>query len=99
MGLGGWASGSNKVMSCVTQSEGRKIGSMNTSENLSNKTEIYGSLAPRAGGVQGPSNSLSSMSLAPIAKRWPDDCNNVNHAAIRDLRMIYINDLKEHSLT
>ena len=33
LGLGGWASGSNKVISCVTQSEGRKTGSLNTSEN------------------------------------------------------------------
>ena len=67
--------------------------------NSSNKAEIYRSLAPRAEGVQGPFYSLSSMSLAPIAKRWPDDCNNVNHEAIRDLQMIYINDLKDHSST
>ena len=55
LGLGGWASGSSKVMLCVTQSKGGKTGSANTSENLSNKAEIYGSLAPGARGVQIPS--------------------------------------------
>ena len=44
LGLGGWASGSSKVMLCVTQSKGGKTGSANTSENSSNKAEIYGSL-------------------------------------------------------
>ena len=48
LGLGGWASGSNKVMSCVTWSEGRKMGSTNISENSSNKGEIHKSLAPGA---------------------------------------------------
>ena len=61
------------------------MGSLNTSENLSNKAEIYGSLAPGAKGVQGPSYSPSSTSLAPIARRLPDGCNNVNHAALCDL--------------
>ena len=42
LGLGGWASGSSKVMSCVMRSEGGNMGSLNTSESLSNKTEIYG---------------------------------------------------------
>ena len=51
LGLGGWASGSTKVMSCVMKSEGGKTGSTNTSENLSNKAKIYGSLAPGARGV------------------------------------------------
>ena len=41
LGLGGWASGSSKVILCVMQSKGGKTGSMNTSENLSNKAEIY----------------------------------------------------------
>ena len=99
LGLGGWASGSNKVMSCVTWSEGRKMGSSNMAENLSNKAEIYGLLAPRAKGVWGPSYSLSSMSLAPIARRLPDGHNNVNYAALWDLQMAFIKDLKEHSST
>ena len=99
LGLGGWASGSSKVMLCVTWSEGRKTGSMNISENSSNKAEIYGSLAPGARGVWGPSYSPSSMSLAPIARRLPDGCNNVNHAALWDLQTVFIKDLKEHSST
>ena len=85
LGLGGWASGSSKVMSCVMWSKGGKTGSMNTSENSSNKAEIYGSLAPGARGVWIPSYSPSSMSLAPIARRLPDGCNNVNQAALWDL--------------
>ena len=40
LGLGGWASESSKVMSCVTWSKGGKTGSMNTSKNSSNKVEI-----------------------------------------------------------
>ena len=72
---------------------------MNNSENLSNKAETYGSLAPGAKGVRGPSNSLSSMSLDPIARRLPDGCNNLNHAALHDLQMVFIKDLKEHSST
>ena len=51
LGLGGWASGSSKVISSVIWSEGGKMGSVNTSENSSNKAEIYGSLAPGAKGV------------------------------------------------
>ena len=51
LGLGGWASGSSKVILCVTWSEGRKMGSMDISENLSNEAEIYRSLAPEARGV------------------------------------------------
>ena len=97
LGLGGWASWSSKVMSCVMQSEGRKMGSTNMSENSSNKAEIYGSLAPGAKGVWGPSYSPSSMSLAPIARRLPDGCNNVNHAALHDLRTVFIKTCKEHS--
>ena len=81
-GLGGWASGASKVMLCVTQSKGGKMGSTNTSENSSNKVEIYGLLAPGAKGVWGPSNSPSSMSLTPIARRLLDGHNNVNHAAL-----------------
>ena len=72
---------------------------MNISENSSNKAEIYGSLAPGAKGVWGPSNSPSSTSLAPIATGLPDGCNNVNYAALYDLQMVFINDLKEHSST
>ena len=72
LGLGGWASGSNKLMSCVMQSEDRKMGTLNISENLSNKAEIHGSLAPGAIGVWGPSYSPLSTSLAPIARRPPD---------------------------
>ena len=99
LGIGGWASGSRKVMLCVTQSEGRKMGSANTSENLSNKAEIYGSLASGAKGVLGPSNSQSSTSLTPIARRLLDSRNNVNHATLHDLQMVFTNDLKEHSST
>ena len=66
LGLGGWASGSSKVMSCVMRSEGGKTGSANMSENSSSKAEIYGSLAPGAGGVQIPSYSPSSMLLARV---------------------------------
>ena len=75
------------------------MGSTNTSENLFNKAEIYGSLAPGVKGVQGPSNSPSSTSLAPIARRLLDGRNNVNHAALHDLQKVFINDLKEHSST
>ena len=99
LGLGGWASGSSKVMLCVMQSEGGKTGSANTSENLSNKAEIYGSLAPGARGVQIPSYSPSSMSLAPIARRLPDGHNNVNQAALWDLQMVFNKEHKEHSST
>ena len=84
LGLGGWASGSSKVMLYVTRSTGRKTGSTNMSENLSNKAEIYGSLAPGARGVWIPSYFPSSMSLAPIARRLPDGHNNVNQAAFWD---------------
>ena len=45
LALDGWASGSSKVMLCVTWSKGRKMGSMNMSENSSSKAETYGSLA------------------------------------------------------
>ena len=68
LGLGGWVSGSSKVMLCVMRAKDGKIGSVNTSENSSNKAEIYGSLAPGARGVWIPSYSPSSMSLAPIAR-------------------------------
>ena len=78
LGLGGWASGSSKVMSCVMWCKGGKTGSANMPGNLSNKAEIYGSLAPGARGIRIPSYSPSSMSLAPIARRLPDDHNNVN---------------------
>ena len=99
LGLGGWASGSSKVMSCVMQSKGGKTGSANMSENSSNKAEIYGSLAPGARGVWIPSYSPSSMSLAPIARRLPDGCNNVNQAALWDLQMVFNKECKEHSST
>ena len=69
------------------------------SKNLSNKTEIYGSLAPGAKGVRGPPNFPSSMSLAPIARRLPDGCNNVNYAVLCDLQTVFIKDLKVHSST
>ena len=97
LGLGGWASGSSKVMLCVTKSEGINSGSSNMSENSSNKAEIDGSLAPGARGVWVTSYHPSSTSLAPIAKRLPDGCNNVNHAALCDLQTVFIKDLKEHS--
>ena len=97
LGWGGWASGSNKVMSCVTQSKGRKTGCINMSENSSNKAKIYGSLAPGTRGVWGPFYSLSSILLAPIARRLPDVCNNVNQAALWDLWMVFIKEQKEHS--
>ena len=42
LGLGGWASGSSRVMSCVMQSKSGNTSSTNTSKNLSNKAEIYG---------------------------------------------------------
>ena len=84
LGLGGWASGSSKVMSCVIWSKGGKTGSANMSENSSNKAEIYGSLAPGARGVWIPSYSPSSISLAPIARRLPNGYNNVNQAALWD---------------
>ena len=85
LGLGGWASGSSKVMSCVTQSKGGKRACVNMSENLSNKAEIYRSLALGARGVRSPSYSPSSKSLAPIARRLPNGHNNVNQAALWDL--------------
>ena len=99
LGLGDWVSGSSKVMLYVMWSEGRKMGSANIPENSSNKAEIYGSLAPRARGVRGPSNSPSSMSLAPISRRLLDSCNNVNHLALHGLQTVFINDSKEHSST
>ena len=99
LGLGGWASGPSKVMSCLMRFEGRKMGSSNTSENSFNKEKIYRPLAPGAKGVRGPSYSPSSMSLAPIARRFPDSCNSVNHVALCDLWMVFIKDLKEHSST
>ena len=83
LGLGCRASVSSKVMLCMMWSKGRKTGSSNTSGNSSNKAEIYGSLAPGAKGVRGP--SLSSISLAPIARRLLDGHNNVDHAALCDL--------------
>ena len=86
-------------MLCVTQSEGGKMGSMNMSENSSNKAEFYGSLAPGARGVWIPSYSPSRMSLAPIAKRLLDGHNYINHASLYDLQTVFINDLKEHSST
>ena len=89
LGLGGWASGSSKVMSCMMQSEGGMTGSANKAENLSNKAEIYGSLAPGAEGAQVPSSSPSSILLAPIARRLPDGHNNVNQAALWDLQMVF----------
>ena len=61
------------------------MGFLNTSESSSNIAETYGSLAPGARGVQDPSYSPSSMSLASIARRLPDGQNNVNHAALCDL--------------
>ena len=86
-------------MSYVTQSEGRKMGSSNTSENSSNKAEIYGPLAPRAEGFRGPFYSPSSMSPAPIARRLPDGYKNVNQAALCDLQMVFIKERKEYSST
>ena len=99
LGLGGWASRTSKVMSCVTQSKGRKTGSVNTSENSSNKAEIHRSLAPRTRGVQGPPCCPSSRSLAPITRRLPNGCNNVNQAAHWDLHMVFIEECKDHSST
>ena len=99
LGLGGWASRCSKMMSYVMQSKGRKMGSSNMSEKLSNKAEIYGLLAPGAKGVQGPSYSPSSMSLATIGRRMPDGYNNVNQLELCDLQMVFIKDLKEHSST
>ena len=99
LGLGGWASGSSKVMLCVTQSKGGKTGSANTSEDFSNKAEIYGSLAPGARGVWIPSYSPSSTPLAPIARRLPNGHNSVNQAALWDLQMVFNKELKEHSST
>ena len=75
------------------------MGSANMSENSSNKAEIYRSLAPGAKGVQGSSNSPSSISLAPIARRLLDGHNNMNHATLHNLQMVFINDLKEHNST
>ena len=86
-------------MLCVTQSEGGKTGSLNMSENLSNKAEIYRSLALGSKGGRGPFYSLSSMPLAPIAKRLLDSYNNVNQAALCDLQMVFIKELKKHSST
>ena len=97
LGLGGWASGSSKVMSCVTRSEGQKIGSANTSKNLSSKAEIYGLLAPGARGVRIPSYSPSSISLAPIARRLPDSRNNLNQTALWELQTVFNKECKEHS--
>ena len=99
LGLGGWASGSSKVMSCVMWSEGRKKGSVNMSKNSSNKAEIHRSLVPGARGVQITSYSPSSTSLAPIARRLPDGCNNVNQAALWDLQTVFNKECKEHSST
>ena len=99
LGLGGWASGSSKVMLSVIWSEGGKTGSTNTSENSSNKAEIYGSLPPGAREVWIPSYSPSSMSLAPIARRLPDGCHNVNQAALWDLQTVFNKECKEHSST
>ena len=65
LGLGVLASGSSKVMLCVTRSECGKMGSTNMSENLSNKVEIYGLLAPGAKGVRGPSNSHAAHYWLP----------------------------------
>ena len=84
---------------CVIQSEGGKTGSANTSENSSNKAEIYGSLAPRARVVWIPSYPPSSTSLAPIARRLPDGCNNVNQAALWDLQTVFNKECKEHNST
>ena len=75
------------------------MGSSNISENLTNKAKIYGSLAPGAKGVLGPSYSTSSTSLAPIAMKLPDGFNNVNYVQLCDLQMVFIKDLKEHSST
>ena len=75
----------------------QKNGFRKQSENLSNKAKIYGSLAPGAKGFQGPSNSPSSILLAPIARRLPDGHKNVSYAALHDLQMVFINDRKEHS--
>ena len=99
MDLNAWASGSSKVTFCVTRSKGGKTGSANISENSSNKAEIYGSLAPGARGVWIPSYSPSSMSLAPIPRRLPNSCNNVNQAALWDLQMVFNKEHKEHSST
>ena len=99
LGLGSWASGFSKVMLNVIRSEGGKTGSVNISENSPNKAEIYSSLAPGAKGVWGRSNSSCSTSLALIARRLLDGCNNVNHAALHDLRTVFINHLKEHNST
>ena len=85
MGLGGWTSGSSKVILCVMLSEGGKMASSNMSENLSNNADIDRSLAPGAKGVWDPSYSPSSITLAPITRRLPDGCNNVNYAALYDL--------------
>ena len=94
--LVGWASGSSKVMSCVTWSQGKNMGSLNISENSSNKAEIYRSLAPGAKGVWGPFYSLSRTLLATIARRLPDGHNNVNQAALCYLQTVYFKHLKEH---
>ena len=99
LGLGDWASGFNKVMSCVTRSQGRKMVSSNTSQNLSNKAKIYGILAPGGSGVWSPSYSPLSTSLAPIARRVPDGCKNMNHAALCDFQMVFIKNLIKHSST
>ena len=98
-GLDVWISGSSKVILYVMRYKGKKTGSWNTSENLSSKAEIYGSLELGARGVWGPSCSPSSMTLAPIARRLLDGHNNMKHAELCDLPMVFIKDLKEHSST
>ena len=73
LGLGGWVSGSSRVISCVMQSEYGKMGSSNKSENSSNKAEIYGLLEPGPKGVQDPPYSPSSMSTGSHSQetnRW-----------------------------
>ena len=72
---------------------------MNTSKNSSNKAEIYGPLAPGARGVQIPSYSPSSTSLAPIGRSLPNDCNNVNQTELWDLQTVFNKECKDHSLT
>ena len=99
LGLGGWASGSSKVMLCMAQSAGGKTGSTNMFENLSNKAKIYGLIAPGARGFWIPSYSPSSRSLDPIAKKLPDGQKNVNKAALWDLQTVFNEECKEHSST
>ena len=100
LGLGGWASGSSKVMLCVTWFKCRKTGFMQIRLiNSFNKAEIYGSLAPGARGVQIPFYSPSSISLASIARILPYGYNNVNQAALWDLWMVFNKEHKEYSST